>query len=196
MTEKEVKLQLEYYMKKLGAEDVSFSAIVAFGANSSKPHHVSGDTVLKEKDIILLDFGCKVNGYCSDMTRTFFIGGITEKQKQIYDIVLNVQLEAEKNAVKGINVKHLDNIVRNEFDKHNLTDKYLHSLGHGVGLDIHELPTLSYRADCNLENNMVVTIEPGIYLENEFGIRIEDTIIIKNDKPEILFKSSKEIQII
>lgn len=196
MTEKEVKNELEYYMKKLGAEDVSFSSVVAFGANSSKPHHVSGDTILKEKDIILIDFGCKVNGYCSDMTRTFFIGGITDKQKEIYDIVLNVQLEAEKNAIKGVNVKHLDNIVRAEFEKHNIVDKYLHSLGHGVGLDIHEIPSLSYRVDYILEKGMIVTIEPGIYLENEFGIRIEDTIIIKDDNPEILFNSSKEIQII
>lgn len=196
MTEKEVKDELEFYMKKNGAEDVSFSAIVAFGANSSKPHHVSGVTRLKKQDIILIDFGCKYNGYCSDMTRTFFKGMPTDKQKEIYNLVLKVQLEAEKNAIKGINVNELDDKVREEFENNNVLDKYLHSLGHGVGIDIHEMPSVSYRANTVLENNMIITIEPGIYLENEFGIRIEDTIRINNNKPEILFKSSKEIQII
>lgn len=196
MTEKQVKDEIEYYMKKIGAEDISFGAIVAFGSNSSKPHHISGNTILKEKDIILIDFGCKYNGYCSDMTRTFFIGDITSKQREIYNIVLNAQLKAEQNALEGSNVKDLDNCVREEFAKFNIEDRYLHSLGHGVGLDIHEMPSLSYRANYILEKNMVVTIEPGIYFENEFGIRIEDTIIITDGKPEVLFTSDKNIQII
>lgn len=175
MTEKQIAKEIEnYYMEK--ADGISFDTIVASGENSSKPHAVPTDRKIKEKDIITIDMGCKVNGYCSDMTRTIFIGEPTQEMKKVYDLVLNNQKFVLEQYKEGANTRQLTRMVENDFKLNNYD--LIHSLGHGVGLEIHEPPYISYRTDTILKENMVVTDEPGIYIPGKFGIRIEDTVQI------------------
>lgn len=175
MTEKQIAKEIEnYYMEK--TDGISFDTIVASGENSSKPHAVPTDRKIQEKDIITIDMGCKVNGYCSDMTRTIFVGEPTEEMKKVYDLVLNNQKFVLEQYKEGANTRQLTKMVENDF-KLNRYD-LIHSLGHGVGLEIHELPYISYRNDTILKENMVITDEPGIYIPGKFGIRIEDTVQI------------------
>ena len=134
--------------------------------------------------------GCKVNGYCSDMTRTIFIGEITEEQQQIYNLVLNNQQKALNEICEGANIKSIVRGVESEFNINNQT--LIHSLGHGVGLNIHEAPAISIKNDSNLKENMVITDEPGIYIPGKFGIRIEDTLLVTKKGAISLTESSKE----
>ena len=172
MTEKQIAKEIEDYYTE-NAEGVSFETIVASGENSSKPHAVPTDRKIQEKDIITIDMGCKVNGYCSDMTRTIFVGEPTEEMKRVYDLVLNNQKFALDQYKDGANARQITKMVESNF-KLNGYD-LIHSLGHGVGLEIHELPYMRYKYDTTLRENMVVTDEPGIYLPGKFGVRIEDT---------------------
>ena len=160
------------------------------GENSSKPHAVPTNRVIQEQDIITIDMGCKVNGYCSDMTRTIFVGGITEEQKQIYNLVLNNQQKVLNEIHDGANIKSIVRGVESDFNLNNQT--LIHSLGHGVGLNIHEAPAVSLRNDSNLKENMVITDEPGIYIPGKFGIRIEDTLLVTKKGSITLTESSKE----
>ncbi len=160
------------------------------GENSSKPHAVPTDRVIQEQDIITIDMGCKINGYCSDMTRTIFIGGITKEQQQIYDLVLNNQQKALNEIYDGANIKTIVKSVESEFKLNNQT--LIHALGHGVGLDIHEAPAVSLKNDSILKENMVITDEPGIYIPGNFGIRIEDTVLVTKKGAIALTESSKE----
>ena len=175
-TEKQVaNLIDEYYYKN--SEGPSFETIVASGENSSKPHAIPTDRVFKEQDIITIDMGCKYNGYCSDMTRTFFIGEPTEKQRKVYNLVAKNHAQTIDAIKDGANIKLLSKMVENDFKLHDYD--LIHGLGHGVGLEIHEKPYLSSRVDANLRENMVVTVEPGIYIPGEFGVRIEDTVLVE-----------------
>ena len=175
MTEKQIAKEIDdYYIER--TDGISFDTIVASGENSSKPHAVPTDRKIQEKDIITIDMGCKVNGYCSDMTRTFFVGEPTEEMKKVYDLVLNNQKFALEQYKEGASTRQLTKMVENDF-KLNRYD-LIHSLGHGVGLEIHEPPYIGYRNDCMLRENMVVTDEPGIYIPGKFGVRIEDTVQI------------------
>ncbi len=182
-TEKQVaRLIDDYYYKH--SEGPSFETIVASGENSSKPHAVPTDRAFLEQDIITIDMGCKYNGYCSDMTRTFFIGKPTEKQKSVYDLVAKNHSQTIDAIKDGANIKQLVKMVENDF-KLNDYD-LIHSLGHGVGLDVHEKPNLSIRVDAPLRENMIVTVEPGIYIPGEFGVRIEDTVVVEKGGARIL----------
>ena len=176
MTEKQIAKEIENYYTQ-NAEGLSFETIVASGENSSKPHAVPTDRKIQEKDIITIDMGCKVNGYCSDMTRTIFVGEPTEEMKKIYDLVLNNQKFALDQYKDGANARQITKMVESNFKLNGGYD-LIHSLGHGVGLEIHELPYMSYRFDTMLRENMVVTDEPGIYIPGKFGVRIEDTVQI------------------
>ena len=176
MTEKQIAKEIENYYTQ-NAEGLSFETIVASGENSSKPHAVPTDRKIQEKDIITIDMGCKVNGYCSDMTRTIFVGEPTEEMKKVYDLVLNNQKFALDQYKDGANARQITKMVESNFKLNGGYD-LIHSLGHGVGLEIHELPYMSYRFDTMLRENMVVTDEPGIYIPGKFGIRIEDTVQI------------------
>lgn len=196
MTEIEIRDELEDYMKKLGGEGISFDTIVASGPNSSKPHAICSDRKIQSQDIILFDFGCKYKGYCSDMSRTIFVGSITKKQEKVYNLVKKAQQLVIENIKEGVKTNYLDNLVHDLFKTEQLEENYLHSLGHGVGLDIHELPPVSIKSSFELKENMIVTDEPGIYFENEFGIRIEDTICVKKDGILNLCNSKKDIIII
>ena len=175
MTEKQIAKEIDdYYSQR--TEGTSFDTIVASGENTSKPHAVPTDRKIQEKDIITIDMGCKVNGYCSDMTRTLFVGEPTEEMKRVYDLVLDNQKFVLDQYKDGANCRQITKMVEGNF-KLNEYD-LIHSLGHGVGLEIHELPYMSYKFDTYLRENMVVTNEPGIYIPGKFGIRIEDTVQI------------------
>lgn len=176
MTEKEIAIEIEMFFKKNGAEDVSFSPIVAVGENSSIPHWKPSDRKIKMADPILIDMGCKYEGYCSDMTRTIFMGCILEEIKPVYDLVLNNQKYTIENMRSNTNIKNISKVIENSFKYNNYN--LIHSLGHGVGLDIHEIPAINTNNENFLKENMIITSEPGIYLPGKYGIRIEDTILI------------------
>ena len=193
MTEKQIAEEIEEYYKKR-TDGVSFDTIVASGENTSKPHAIPTDRKIQTNDIITIDMGCKVNGYCSDMTRTFFVGIVPEYIKPIYDLVLKNQIQTLETMKDGANTRMLTKMVENDF-KFNGYD-LIHSLGHGVGLEIHEAPYISYRSDTQLKENMVVTDEPGIYISGKFGVRIEDTVQITKFGCISLTKSEKNYIVI
>lgn len=172
VTEQELAWKIKVIGHELGAEDISFEPIVAFGPNSAIPHHHPTKRKLKAKDVILIDMGMKYKGYCSDMTRCFFQGKATNEQQAVYQKVLDAQLAAIKACKAGIKASKLDQIVRELMGED--AQHFGHSLGHGIGLDVHESPNLSSRSKDTLKEGMVVTVEPGIYLPGKFGIRIED----------------------
>ena len=184
MTETEVAALLEYKMRKLGAQGPSFSTIVAFGPHAAVPHHETGNTKLKFGDEILIDFGCKVNGYCSDITRTFLFGddGKHEEFKKAYEAVLTAHELVKENLVSGMTGVEADAIARNHLKACGYGDLFTHSLGHGIGLNVHERPSLSPKGEQPLCDNMVFSDEPGVYKVGEYGIRIEDTVTLQNGK--------------
>ena len=193
MTEKQIADEIEEYYKQR-TEGVSFETIVASGENTSKPHAVPTDRKIQKNDIITIDMGCKVDGYCSDMTRTFFVGSVPDEVKPVYDLVLKNQVQTLEEMKDGESTRLLTKMVENDF-KLNGYD-LIHSLGHGVGMEIHEAPYISYRSDAQLKENMVVTDEPGIYLPGKFGVRIEDTVHITKFGCISLTKSEKNYIII
>ncbi len=184
MTESEVAALLEYKMRQLGASGTSFETIVAFGANSSVPHHETGETKLKFGDVVLIDYGCKVEGYCSDCTRTFLFGddGAHEEFKKVYEEVLKAHELVKTNVKAGMTGKEADEVARGSLRQAGLAEYFTHSLGHGIGLQIHEYPTLSPRGEEVLQDGMVFSDEPGVYLAGKFGVRIEDSCCMKGGK--------------
>lgn len=197
ITEKEIAAHLEYIQRLNGAEDKSFETIVASGHRSSMPHGVASDKKIQRNEFITMDFGCLYNGYASDMTRTIFFGDkdkISSEQKRIYDLVYEGQsmgIEMLKPGVIGSSVEYA---VRDYFKKNGDMDKYFgHSLGHSFGLEVHEPPYCSRVCDDKLQENMVMTVEPGIYIENFCGVRIEDDILITKDGHERMTKSPREL---
>jgi len=193
MTEKQIADEIEEYYKQR-TDGLSFETIVASGENSSMPHAVPTDRKIQEKDIITIDMGCKVNGYCSDMTRTFFVGEVPEEVKKVYDLVLKNQVQTQEEFKDGANTRLLSKMVENDF-KLNGYD-LIHSLGHGVGMEIHEPPYINSKSDVQLKENMIVTNEPGIYIPGKFGVRIEDTVQITKFGCISLTKSEKNYIII
>ncbi len=193
MTEKQIAREIEEYYRKR-TDGLSFETIVASGENTSKPHAVPTDRKIQEKDIITIDMGCKVDGYCSDMTRTFFVGRPTEEMKKVYDLVLKDQEIVLQEYKDGANTKQITKMVESDF-KINGFD-LIHALGHGVGLEIHETPYINSRCEGVLKENMIVTDEPGIYLPGKFGVRIEDTVQITKNGCIKLTNSEKNYIII
>ena len=179
LTEREIAAELDYRMRKLGAERTSFSTIAVGGANSSLVHGEPGEYRLQVGDFLLLDFGCVYQGYCSDMTRTVAIGSVSERKKEVYRIVREAQLAALEMIKPGVSFQQADQAARKIIEDAGYGDRFGHSLGHGVGLEIHELPTLSPKAEGVLKPGMAVTVEPGIYLDGEFGVRIEDLVTVQ-----------------
>lgn len=193
LRETEVALELEYFMKKKGATATSFDTIVASGLRSVMPHGVASEKKIENGEFLTLDFGCVYNGYCSDMTRTVFIGRASEKHRKIYDIVLKAQLEAFKGIKPGITGKAADKIARDIITQEGYGEYFGHGLGHGVGLAIHEGPRLSVLSDDILEPGMIVTDEPGIYVPDFGGVRIEDLLLVTEIGAISLSKSPKEL---
>jgi len=167
--------EMAYHM---GIDAFSFPPIVASGPNSAIPHASSGNRKIRAGEPVIVDIGVKVNGYCSDMTRTFFLGAPKREFKKIYDIVCHAQKEAIKKILPGITCKEADSISRNIIEQNGYGPYFVHSLGHGLGLCAHELPRLSKKEESLLKEGMVVTIEPGIYIPKRGGVRIEDTAVI------------------
>ncbi len=199
MTETEVAALLEYEMRKRGAQGLAFETIVAFGAHAAVPHHETGLTKLAFGDEILIDFGCRVNGYCSDITRTFLFGddGNHEEFKKAYTAVLTAHNLVKENLKSGMTGKEGDAIAREYLKSQGLGELFTHSLGHGIGLNVHEAPGVSPRSETVLTDSMVFSDEPGVYKAGEFGIRIEDTITLKDGKVmSFMSKTDKNLVIL
>ncbi len=183
ITEKEVVLEFTKYCLEHGAQCLAFDPIIAFGKGSSMPHYHSENTVLEQDSIVLVDIGVVVDHYASDMTRTFFYGKSDPVLKQAYELVAGAQEKALELCRPGINIKDIDLAVHDYFRHHGVEEYYVHGLGHGIGLETHEPPFINYKntAEEQLQENMVVTIEPGLYYPKKGGIRIEDMIQITAD---------------
>jgi len=193
VTEREVALELNRLMFLHGAEDLSFDTIVLAGANTSMPHGVPSDKKIEEGEFVLMDFGAVWNGYHSDMTRTLCVGEPSDEMKKIYDIVLRAQLAGIEAAKAGITGSELDAVARDIITAAGYGDDFGHSLGHGVGLEIHEKPNASPNYKVQLPAGAVVTVEPGIYIAGKFGVRIEDFVILNENGCVNLTKSNKNL---
>ncbi|MBR6337433.1 MAG: aminopeptidase P family protein, partial [Ruminococcus sp.] len=191
-TEREIQLELDYYMLSHGAEALSFDTIALSGRNTSLPHGVPSDKRVERGEFVLLDFGAVVDGYHSDMTRTVCVGQPDDKMKRVYNIVLKAQLAALDAVKAGIKGCELDKIARDIISAEGYGEQFGHSLGHGVGVEIHEPPYAAKSYDKPLPENSIVTVEPGIYIEDEFGVRIEDFVIVKADGSVNMTKAPKE----
>ncbi|KKQ66405.1 MAG: Xaa-Pro aminopeptidase [Candidatus Daviesbacteria bacterium GW2011_GWA2_38_24] len=194
-TEKELAFEMENFMRQNGAVP-SFETIVAFGPNAAIPHHHTGDDILgQENNLILMDFGCKVDNYCSDITRVVFLGKASIEQKKVYSIVNeahNKAVEYLKSSKLPVDSQKVDEIARKYIDSKGFPP-YSHGLGHGVGIEVHEFPRLSMKSKDKLLPGMVFSIEPGIYLPGQFGVRIEDLYVLEENGIRALTKSPKEI---
>ncbi len=195
VSEVELAAYIEYVMKKNGCQ-IAFDSIVAFGDHTAIPHAHPGQRKLKSGDFITMDIGAKYDGYCSDMTRTVGYGQLSAKQAQIYQCVLEAQKLAIDNLKAGMTGREGDSIARDYFKKNSLEQYFTHSLGHGVGIDIHEGVGLTPREDGFLQPNMVVTVEPGLYIDGEFGVRIEDMVQITQSGVIDLTNTDKQLTIL
>lgn len=189
ITELEIAWKIKTIGHDLGAEDISFEPIVGFGPHSAVPHHQNTSMKLKEKDLVLIDMGMKFEGYCSDMTRTFLPRSYTSEQAAVYMKVLEAQEAAIRVLKAGVKASKLDLLARKSMGDD--AQHFGHSLGHGVGLDVHEFPSLSERSKDTLKAGMVVTVEPGIYLDGKFGVRIEDCGLVTESGYDNFMKSEK-----
>lgn len=196
MMEREVSAEISYWHKKYGAEKDSFDPIVASGWRGALPHGAASDKVIESGEMVTLDFGCIYDGFCSDLTRTISVGKPGDEMKKIYDTVLKAQTMAIDAAKEGVSSKELDNIARNHINSSGYEGKFGHGLGHGLGIEVHEMPGVSQRMNINLPANVVVTIEPGIYIEGLGGVRIEDDIMITANGCEVFNRSPKDLIII
>ena len=196
MTEREIALEMEFYSRRQGSEGPSFSYIVAAGANSAVPHAVPGDKRLENGDMLVLDFGCLIDGYASDMTRTVAIGEPDKKQREVYELVLAAQLAALDAVHAGVRCNEIDKIARDMLDATEYKGLFGHGLGHSLGLEIHESPSFSPRCEDKLPEGCLISVEPGLYLPGEFGVRIEDIVVATAEGCENLTKSPKKLIII
>jgi len=196
MTEIEVANELDFYMRKHGAAGVSFDTIVASGLRSAMPHGVASNKEIEEGDMITIDFGCYYKGYVSDMTRTFAVGDPSDELKKIYNIVFEANKRVTEAAKAGMTGVEVDAIARDYITEQGYGEAFGHTTGHGIGLEIHEGPALSYRNEKELVENNVITNEPGIYIPGLGGVRIEDDLVVKEDGNINLNSSAKELVIL
>ncbi|AQS56581.1 MAG: Xaa-Pro peptidase family protein [Novibacillus thermophilus] len=196
VTERDVMFELEFVMRKLGAQSSSFDIIVASGKRSALPHGVASGKKLEQGDFVTLDFGAVYEGYCSDMTRTVVVGEPSAKQRNIYDIVLKAQERVLQGLRPGMTGREADALARHYIAERGYGDNFGHSTGHGIGLDVHEGPLLSHKSETVLQPGMVVTVEPGIYIPDLGGVRIEDDVVITGSGCKRLTRSEKELVIV
>lgn len=196
VTEREIALELDFFMLRNGAEAISFETIAVSGANSSKPHGVPTDKKICRGDFITMDYGAVVNGYHSDMTRTVAVGEVSDEQVRVYETVLGAQLRSLETLREGVKCSDADRAAREYINEKGYGEYFRHSTGHGVGLEIHEKPNLSPKSDFILQSGNIVTIEPGIYIPGKFGVRIEDLAIITKFGCENLTKIPKKLAIL
>lgn len=196
VTEKEIALELDFYMLRHGGEGLSFETIAVSGANSSMPHGVPSNKKIENGDFITMDFGTIINGYHSDMTRTVAVGFATDEMKNVYDTVLKAQQNCLDNIKAGISCKDGDEFARSVIRNAGLGQYFTHSTGHGVGVEIHEFPNLSPASDSVLQVGNIVTVEPGIYIPEKFGVRIEDMALITENGCRNLTNAKKDLIIL
>jgi Xaa-Pro aminopeptidase len=196
MTEQDLAAELEYRMRRLGAEKPAFETIVAAGVRSALPHAQPTAARFKPRDLVLVDMGAQQDGYCSDMTRMLFLGATTAKLKRVYRAVVEAQLAAVAAVRAGVSTAAVDRVARKVLRGYGLDRAFVHSTGHGLGLEIHEPPRLGKRDKGRLQAGMVITIEPGVYLEGFGGIRIEDTVVVTEKGCEVLTPTGKELRVI
>lgn len=190
-TEREVARELDFYLFENGAHSIAFSSIIASGKHSSFSHHDNGTRKLRDGDLVICDFGVYYNGYCSDITRTYGIGNVKEKFIDIYDIVLEAQTKAIKMVKPRVEYKSVDIMIRDLFKEYGFQGNFVHGTGHGIGLDVHESPRVAYVVTGKFVKGNVVTIEPGIYIPNKGGVRIEDDVNVTSKGVEVLTKANK-----
>ena len=196
VTEKEIALELDFYMLRHGGEGLSFETIAVSGANSSMPHGVPCNKKVENGDFITMDFGTIINGYHSDMTRTVAVGFATDEMKNVYDTVLSAQQNCLENIKAGVSCKNGDEFARSVIRNSGYGKYFTHSTGHGVGVEIHEFPNLSPASDSILQVGNIVTVEPGIYIPEKFGVRIEDMALITENGCKNLTLAPKEMIIL
>lgn len=196
ISEQQVATELEIFWRRQGASGVAFESIIAFGANSSHPHHRASQRQLRPQDVVLIDIGVTLNRYHSDMTRTHFFKSVPEKMQQVYELVLAAHEAACSAATVGMRACDLDAVARTIIEAGGWGKEFCHSLGHGIGLQVHEFPRLSASENCLLKEGMVITIEPGIYLPRVGGVRIEDTVVIEKATARSLTQRSKALVVL
>jgi Xaa-Pro aminopeptidase len=192
-TERELAWRMEQRQREIGGESASFSTIVASGPNSARPHTTPGDREIQRDEIVLIDTGCIVDGYCSDCTRTFATGSLSDELHRAYGVCLDAQLEGLEAVRPGASGPGVDAAARDRIEAAGFGDAFGHGLGHGVGLLVHESPRLARESRDTLEERMVVTVEPGIYLAGLGGIRIEDLVVVRDGEPEVLTSFTKDL---
>jgi Xaa-Pro aminopeptidase len=195
MTERQVAIRVENLMRESGAERPSFATIVASGPNGAKPHAIPGDRAIKEGEPVVIDMGLVLDGYCSDMTRTVVVGGVDSKTKKIFRLVRKAQKAAIKAIGPGATGAEVDRAARQIIERAGYGDSFGHGLGHGVGLAVHEVPSLSSRYKRKLKAGMVITVEPGIYLPDWGGVRLENMVVVTDSGCEVLNKDTTFLDI-
>lgn len=195
MTEQQIAREIDFYMLSHGAEALAFDTIVASGERGSMPHATPGNNILKDGDLVVMDFGCVYEGYCSDMTRTIGIGNVPDDCKEAYYTVLDAQTKSLSMIKAGVNCANVHNTAFDIIDT-KYPGMFGHALGHGVGLEIHEQPTFSKRSDYPLQENVVISVEPGVYILSKCGVRIEDLVLSTADGYENLTSSPKDLILI
>ena len=194
LREFEVAAELEHIMRKLGSQKNAFDTIVASGVRGAMPHGIATEKIIRRGEFVTMDFGAIYKGYNSDITRTVFVGRADNKQRNLYNAVLNAQLIGLETIKPNLSGKEVDAVVRAQLEKDGFAQYFTHGLGHGVGLEIHEEPRLSKHSTCEaLKANMIVTDEPGVYIPNYGGIRIEDTVLVTENGSRALTKSDKRL---
>jgi Xaa-Pro aminopeptidase len=192
-TEREVALALENHMRELGAQRPSFDTIIAAGPHGALPHAQPRDVVIEPGQLVVIDWGAELNGYCSDCTRTVATGPVDPSAAEVYGLVLSAQLAGLEGVRAGRGGREVDAGARRLIEEGGHGEDFGHGLGHGVGLDVHELPTLRPESDSTLEPGNVVTVEPGIYLEGRGGIRVEDNVVVTDGGSENLTSARKDL---
>jgi len=195
-TERQIMLDAHQRLRELGAEDPSFPAIVAAGENSALPHHESSDREVGADELLLIDMGAIVNGYCSDCTRTVATGDLDDEARKVYEVVRSAQVAALDAISAGITGREADAVARDAIIADGFGDEFGHGLGHGVGIEVHEAPRLSKRSDETLEAGDVVTVEPGVYLPGRLGVRIEDLVMVTEDGCRNMSGVSKDLRVV
>ncbi|MFU8796159.1 MAG: M24 family metallopeptidase [Dehalococcoidia bacterium] len=193
MTEKEAAWEIEKLLRQGGSEGVAFEIIVASGPNGALPHARPTDKKIASVEPVVIDMGARIGGYCSDLTRTLFLGEADKNMRKIYDIVLEAQRAAIEGVTSGMEAAQADHLARSVLERAGHGDQFGHGLGHGVGLAVHELPTVGPASTGALAEDMVFTIEPGIYLPGAGGVRIEDIVVLENQKARVLTGASKDL---
>lgn len=196
MSEVDLASKIEEAMRNRGAERVAFETLVASGSNSALPHYRAGLRKIGKGDVVILDYGCRVGGYCSDITRTVVCGKATEEVKQVYEVVRRAQERGVKAVKKGVSAQEIDRAARSEIEGAGYGEYFIHRTGHGIGLDVHEEPYIVEGNSLLLDEGMAFSVEPGIYIPGRFGVRVEDIVVVGRDGAERMNDAGRNLEIL